>query len=69
VFNYRIWDGGNNVSLSLLYQHTRRGTMEQHYQLWFESLERQGPHLHDQKRAHQDVSKIHLVHTDNKICF
>ncbi len=28
--------------------------MEQHFQQLLESLEKQGPHLHDQMRVHQD---------------
>ena len=69
IVTYRILDGGSNVLLNLLYPHTKHATMEQHYQRLFESLERQGPHLHDQKREHQDVSMILRVDTDNKICF
>ncbi len=50
------------------YPHKRRGTKEQRFQQFAESLERQGRHSHAQTREHQDGSRTPHVRTDNKIC-
>ncbi len=48
---YCILDGGCDFLLLLPCLQKRQNTMEQHFQQLLESLEKQGPHLHDQMRT------------------
>jgi hypothetical protein len=67
-----ILDGGYSFWLRMPCLKKRRGTMEQHYQLGVETLERQFLHSHYQMRAHlpdsQAESSSPHVHTENRFC-